>query len=278
MSFLRIIEERMKKEEEIKTEPEMNEESVHSLPVLPKSPHTGEGNKVFRLISEMWPAYLIEILVIILGISITLALEEWRELGKDKKLEKIYFANLLTNIESDLKSLKDVSVATQSLLKSGFELMQFVKDPLVAKMNNLKLDSNLKVLLGRPKFITQDATFSELKSSGNLRLIRDIQLKNLLFDYYIRAQNIKENQDAEQQATIILGGPFFLKRFAMDDEGKAQTKDSRSSVDINTLPSDIEFRNNVLLRVSNREELFRQYKAEDSVAIILRMELLKKTF
>src|ERR1700730_3843372 len=38
-----------------------------------------ETHKVQKLIKEMWPAYLIEIFVIILGISITLALEEWRD-------------------------------------------------------------------------------------------------------------------------------------------------------------------------------------------------------
>ncbi|MFI5154923.1 MAG: hypothetical protein ACHQEM_01980 [Chitinophagales bacterium] len=272
---MRIIEERMN-ENELNSETQMTLEPSSPDSGPSQTAHVTKGNRVFRLIREMWPAYLIEILVIILGISITLALEEWRELGKEQKLERVYLSNLLTNIESDLNSLRYASSATQDLLKSGFELMQFVNEPVVSKMNNSKLDSNLKVLLSRPKFIAQDATFSDLKSSGNLRLIRDVQFKNLLFDYYNRGQNIKENQDAEQQATIMLVGPYFLKRFAMDDGSRPQAVKAKSLVDMNTLPLDIEFRNNVLLRVSNREELFRQYRAADSVANLLRRELLKK--
>lgn len=36
-------------------------------------------NRVLNLLNEMWPAYLIEVVVIIVGISITLVLEEWRD-------------------------------------------------------------------------------------------------------------------------------------------------------------------------------------------------------
>ena len=46
----------------------------------------------------------------------------------------------------------------------------------------------------RPKFTTRDATFSDLKSSGNLHLLKDIGLKNSLFAYYNVAQNIKDLQ------------------------------------------------------------------------------------
>lgn len=277
MSFLRIIEEKMQ-ENESNAKNEVTSEISTPETTQDEKSFPKKGSKVLRLIRELWPAYLIEILVIILGISITLALEEWRNLNKEDKLERVYLNNLLTNIESDLKSIKYASAATKDVLNCGFELMQFVKAPSTEAMNAERLDSNLKILLGRPKFIAQDATFSDLKSSGNLHLIRDIQFKNLLFDYYNRAQNIKESQDAEQQATIMLGGPYFLKRFAMDNERGGQAINAKNPIDINALPYDVEFRNNVLLRVLNREELLRQYKSADSVANMLRQQLLKKTF
>jgi hypothetical protein len=58
-----------------------------------------------KLIREMWPAYLIEILVIILGISITLGLEAWRDGIKEKRQEKIYLRNLKADLEEDMNSL-----------------------------------------------------------------------------------------------------------------------------------------------------------------------------
>jgi hypothetical protein len=69
------------------------ETAAVQAPALPKK-HTISG-----LIRDMWPAYLIEIIVIILGISITLALEEWRDSSKESKLENIYLKNLLADVE-----------------------------------------------------------------------------------------------------------------------------------------------------------------------------------
>jgi hypothetical protein len=55
---------------------------------------------------------------------------------------------------------------------------------------------------------SSDATFSDLKSSGNLHLIKDIQLKNLLLPLQSDA-GYQGMQDAEQLATISLSGNYF---------------------------------------------------------------------
>ena len=84
-------------------------------------------HKVGHLIKEMWPAYLIEIFVIILGISITLALEEWRDNSKELQLEKVYQKNLLADIESDLQSLQYARDKTQKFLTQGNDLLDYIK-------------------------------------------------------------------------------------------------------------------------------------------------------
>ena len=58
----------------------------------------------------------------------------------------------------------------------------------------------------------------------------------------------------EQSATISIAGPFFLKNFQLGDSLQAHGP---------ALPPGInpaEFKNNVLLRVSNREELLDMYE------------------
>ena len=78
MSWLRLIEESMK----AKTPGD-----VVAGVDIPGEPtrKTSTGDRFRHLIGEMWPAYLIEIVVIILGISITLALEAWRDGTKGRK-------------------------------------------------------------------------------------------------------------------------------------------------------------------------------------------------
>jgi hypothetical protein len=230
--------------------------------------------KVLKLIEEMWPAYLIEIFVIILGISITLALEEWRDKSKESELAAIYQKNLLADVDVDLASLKHVEQKTTELVSKGDELLDFIKNPSVNILTSGRADSDIRAIIGRTKFISSDASFSDLKNSGNLHLLDDIQLKNLLFAYYSLAQNIKETQDAEQQATIIISGPYFLKHFPLS--GGAGPQPVMDPQQLQALARDVEFGNNVLLRVENRKELLEDYKMADSLGRRLREVLMEK--
>jgi hypothetical protein len=261
-------------EESIKeNEPVAEAEQAAAAP----PPASLKKHKVTSLIREMWPAYLIEILVIILGISITLALEEWRDNAKEKHLEQVYLKNLRTDLGLDRQTLKYSSSATQKLLDRGNELLAYVGNPAGKALAFDQVIKDVQHILERPKFISNDATFSDLKSSGNLHLLEDIRLKNLLFAYYSQTLNIKENQDAEQQATITISGAFFLKLFPMDNARAGDQQHDPAPDTHADLSKNIEFRNNVLLRVANRKELLYLYQKADSLAIQLDQILLTKT-
>ena len=230
-------------------------------------------SKVMKLIRDMWPAYLIEIIVIILGISITLGLEEWRDRGKEKELEQVYLRNLQIDVEVDIKHLKAISGFTEKLLERGNALLTLIRNKDGKPLNEKDVNEDVRAILGRPKFLSQDATFSDLKSSGNLHLLKNIGLRNLLFDYYNRTASIKELQDAEQLATINLSGPFFLKNFQM---GSFYDQNSSGGNNEKLTISSVEFDNQVLLRVLNRQELLEFYQKTDSVAESLKTALAEE--
>jgi len=251
-----------------------DEVTVASVPKasVASAPKARTGNRFRHLINEMWPAYLMEIVVIILGISITLALEEWRDDAKVVKLENVYRGNLLADINVDLEALQYVSAATKTLLAHGEAIFDYENGSPAHSLSDSALTTDLRSILQREKFIPHDATFAELKSSGNLHLINDIDLKRLLFAYYNQAQLIKEVQDAEQQATIILVGPYFLQRFQMDaglEDSPALHRGEKPTAFAN----DVEFRNLVLLRVATRKELLALYRTAESLATKLKAAL-----
>jgi len=264
MSWLRLMEESIKE----------NESAADMESGAIPTPATRKKHSVSGLIRDMWPAYVIEIFVIILGISVSLALEQWQERNKETRLENIYLNNLLVDVEVDLQSLRDVTLNTQKILDRGNELLGYAGNP-AKDISSKKLYADVRSILGRPKFLSSDATFSDLKSSGNIQLLKDIQLKNLLFAYYNQTQSIKEVQDAEQLATITLSGSYFLKRFPIDDSDSLLTKslpdDTMSQI------KNFEFGNNVLLRVLTRKELLQDYQRADSLAIQLKNKLTEKT-
>jgi type II secretory pathway pseudopilin PulG len=245
------------------------EESMKDLKNTAGAPAAGakpakKRNRILHLLSEMWPAYLIEVVVIIVGISITLVLEEWRDKSKESELEKVYLTNLAADIESDRRSLHYALSSTDTLLAAGAEIQQFVEAPDQHPLTAAGINKDVRALISRPKFLSHDATFSELKSSGNLHLIKEVTLNWNLFSYYSKAENIKENQEAEQLATIELSGRYFLQYFALDGSGESPV--FRNPGGVRSLATNAEFRNHVLARVGTRQELQRLYKDTDSLA------------
>src|SRR5450755_1255623 len=260
MSWLRLMEESLQE----------NEPSGEGSPL----PVARKKHSPSELIRDMWPAYLIEIIVIILGISISLGLEQWRDNSREYRLENIYLKNLLSDVEVDLQSLQNVIGGTGKVIVSGNELLKFARSTGMPDPPYQRVDSDVRAILSRPKFFSSDASFSDLKSSGNLHLIKDVQLKNLLFSFYNQTQNIRALQDAEQQSTINLSGNYFLKHFPMDDRGPVTTNPEGAQT--TALLKDFEFENHVLLRVLNRKELLEVYQMADSAGSQLKDELVKK--
>ncbi|HEY2648596.1 MAG TPA: DUF6090 family protein [Puia sp.] len=266
MSWLRLMEEKIQEDEPVEIP---GEAGTSQSPPASHKKHSVSG-----LIKEMWPAYLIEMIVIILGISITLALEEWRDNSRENHLEQIYLKNLQTDVESDLQSLGQAMTSTKSLLQKGNELLGYARSSDHKNISYNQVSDDVRAILGRPNFISSDASFTDLKSSGNLHLIKNIQLKNRLFAYYSETQHIKEVQDAERQTAIVLSGAYFLKQFSLD-ENRTQPV-SMTTAGLNELMKSIEFNNNVLLRVLNRNELFAIYQHADSLAELLHNTLVEK--
>lgn len=253
MSFLRLMEEMISEIEQ---------------PVSPEVPivHQHKKQTPAGLLRDMWPAYLIEIFVIILGISITLGLEAWRESVKEKKLAHVYLQNLQTDISMDLKAIRNARAETEKLLRNGDSLLNFIDHQGSGNITAPELVDGVRSVLGRPDFRSHDVTFSELKSSGNLHLMENPEFKNLLFSYYGQTQNIQSLQDAELQATIALSGPFFMKNFPLENFTNLKS----DSVSVFAAAKTTEFHNNVLLRVSNRKELLENYVTADSTAQLLK--------
>jgi hypothetical protein len=179
--------------------------------------------------------------------------------------------NLAADIESDRSSLHYAVLSTDSLLRQGEEIRQFVKDPDGHALPPARINEDVRKLLERPNFLAHDATFSNLKSSGNIHLIKDVTLNWLLFSYYSKAENLHRIQEAEQQATIEVNAAYFLQWFAMDGSDDAPI--FRNPGGIKALAANVQFRNQVESRVAKRKELQSLYTGMDAMAAKLQVLL-----
>ncbi|MBD2753619.1 hypothetical protein [Spirosoma validum] len=232
----------------------MEEKPASSAP----QPITSFG-KLSGLIRERWPEYVLEIIVIIFSITISFAFDEWKDGRHKQELEQTYLKGLYSEIQTDTSQLKEVIAETQQVIQKTIVLSGL--NTQTAKPTYQQFADNVRFIFKRPRFIAEDATFSDLKSTGNMQVISSFSIKNSLFDYYKKYETIVQVETAELETTNTIIGPYILRRFPL--AGKVT---GTSSVNWVALTGETEFQNALLVRRSTREELLRDYQQSLALA------------
>lgn len=220
---------------------------------LPVQKPSNALDKLTGLIRERWPEYVIEIIVIILSISISFALDEWKDKSRKKELEQFYLKELTRDIESDINQLDEVIAESRNVVQKANALIKLGQGN--AQPVDNQFFSDIRFIFKRPRFVAQDATFSDLKSTGNMQALSSFPLKSNLFDYYKQYESIVLIETAELESTNTLVAPYILKRLPLTDGSISAKK-----LNLTAIVHDIEFQNGLLVRLTTRQELLREYE------------------
>ena len=155
-----------------------------------------------QLQKQNWGQALFELLIVAVGILMALQVDRWREESNNRDTEGEYLSRLSDDISEDVESLnRGVNIA---------ELRRTFAELLMASAENpdLALESPVDFMLA----INQSAftftpaltsnTFDELRSTGNMRLLRNTELKSALFSYYRYDQAQRQFIDLQQAQEI----------------------------------------------------------------------------
>lgn len=149
--------------------------------------------------SMHWGQVLVELTLLVLGILIALAVNDWMEDRRDARLERQYLELLAKDLERDLETLDEAlrfeeSQAASSALAYRALRTGVAPDQREAVARALgRLTARRTLRLGR-------ATYTDLLSTGNLRLIRNTALRDRIVRLYEtneRAQLIRDRNNQE---------------------------------------------------------------------------------
>lgn len=210
--------------------------------------------QVSKLLQERWPEYILEIAVIIFSITISFALDEWKEKNRKQEVEQVYLRSLANDFDADINQLDEIIVETKQVIQKARALGALSTEQAAAKVNYNQILDDVRFVFKRPRFIAEDATFADLQSTGNMQLFTNYSLKRALFDYYKNYESISLVEAAELEATNGVAGPYLLKRLPLAKELH------NKPVDLATVVGEIEFKNMMLMRQSTRDELLRDYE------------------
>lgn len=159
--------------------------------------------RILITLKEKWPEYLLEIIVIILGILGAYALDNWNDERIAKSQERVLLENIIDDLTSD--SIHFEIKATE--LREQIALI----NSLIIENNNPELaknHDNLNMIRWGTRFnpITQENYLSSPEQISN----QTIRLK--LLDYFRMEKDTKISQGIYERVVVDMVRPFLAKK------------------------------------------------------------------
>ena len=201
-----------------------------------------------------------EIILVVIGILIALQINNWNENRKETKEELAILENLheefLENKKMHGIELKESNDAKQA----GFTLMNLMgkSESTLSKEN---ADSLLYTVLESGSFRPSENTINDLVQSGRLRLLRNKNLKVLLYNWQSALKSLDSDFERVEIKIDSELMPYLSKYYALKDidkYGQLQwNEDTKLRVNKYAIFNDIEFENimdDYLYRVASSHE------------------------
>ncbi len=119
-----------------------------------------------------------------IGLLLAFQLDRWRESIAERRQEQTYINRLIADVESDIPRIED-AIALQTLrLELVDLLMDVAVDPAAAAKEPVVFLGAVNQAAYTFTPVLTSHTFENLRSTGDLRLILDESVKNVMFDYY----------------------------------------------------------------------------------------------
>lgn len=185
-----------------------------------------------------------EIVLVIVGILIALAINEHSNGKKKLELRNSYLIQLNAEAERNLKKLTLLNDESATMLK---ELDSVFKMLVIKDYDNPKLASKSFFLIMSKKFYPEMITYENLKFSGDLKLFNDLNFRNAISESYETFNPIEKLEASEQQTIEAYYESFLMPKVKFREMGSSS----------DTYGKDIYFENMVLTRMTtiaqNRE-------------------------
>ncbi len=157
-----------------------------------------------------------EIILVVIGILIALQINNWNENQKFEKQEFQYLSRLIKENEKDVLSFKmeiERLGSYNAKIKVFCEALKNKRCP-----DSLLLEhASQYMIYGSlyPNFNPSLSTYRDLSSTGNLNLIRDTELRDLIVGHYTAYDVVKSNFQINKDWAIPIDAPLFIETNAL---------------------------------------------------------------
>jgi hypothetical protein len=155
-----------------------------------------------------------EIILVVIGILIALSLNNWNETRKSIASEKRYITDLIQDLKSDSIKLNFIDTYLKSKSASKAKITPLLQGNMAA-IDSIEFHFEIQWTI-RGRFTPTNITIEELKNSGSLNIIRDVDLRRQIVSLYNSYSNEAFTEDMfnlQNNKMVDLAGAHFKNVF-----------------------------------------------------------------
>jgi hypothetical protein len=174
---------------------------------------------------QEWTAIAIDFLIVVLGVVVATQVSNWNAARADRDRADAYLGRLANDLETDIAAARRKIEFWSAVSDYGATALRY------AEAGDAGGKSNWNLLLAYfqasqvDEYYVTDTTYEELKSAGELGLIRDEALRSALGSYYSLGSNpaLTERPKYREHVRGIIPVPvqsyIWTNCYATDDQG-----------------------------------------------------------
>jgi hypothetical protein len=195
----------------------------HAIGWLKRQPDGTEENRAAHKIRRKSPMsknektsppkslryYLLELLVVFLGVTMAFMLGNWRENRQISSLERHYIQNIYSDLEQDRESLDEILHIVEGQLS-------MLEKYLYSPGDDWTVDSTSEVIVNSllmVNFYGTSSTYESLKYSGHLSYIKDFDTRKQIVTYYENFLIVGIVEDLSQKWLLETLTPYYIEHF-----------------------------------------------------------------
>ena len=155
-----------------------------------------------------------EIVLVVIGILIALQINNWNETRKSVASEKRYVSDLIQDLKNDSITLSRLDIFLKSKYASKLKIVPLLQGNKVA-IDSMGFHFAIQWAING-RFTPTNITIEELKNSGSLNIIRDINLRRQIVSLYNSYSIESFTEDTFNNANnkfVDLAGAYFKNIF-----------------------------------------------------------------
>ena len=149
-----------------------------------------------------WAQVVLELMLLITGILIALAVDGWIDGRRDERAERRYLELLQRDLDSNLGVLAEILDYEEQQAAGAATAYRALRARAVPPQDREAVATVLNQLTSRRTLRLARATYTDLLSTGNLSLIRNAGLRDQLVDLYERAERTIMIRDRNNQMFV----------------------------------------------------------------------------